>query len=105
MHSCPDPGHRYRSDMTRHTKRQFQNEHIQHSQIISSWFRLHRHKEKKDYLINISDGGKISYDCDFIEKMLEKEFLLGKKFFSTIQKLLFFQIMSLVEKEIHYYQN
>ena len=46
--------------------------------------------EKKDYLINVSNGGKISYDCELIEKMLEKEILFGKKHFSSIQKTFIF---------------
>ena len=42
------------------------------------------------YRINVADGGKIIYDYDLIENMLEKEFLLGKKLFLSKQKTFIF---------------
>ena len=47
-------------------------------------------EQKKAFSINISDGGKIIYDYDLIEKILEKEFIFGKKIFSNLQKTFIF---------------
>ncbi len=47
-------------------------------------------KKEKIFNINISDGGKIIYDYDLIEKILQKEFILGKKIFSNVQKTFIF---------------
>jgi len=44
----------------------------------------------QDDLINVYDGGKIIYDYEFIENMLQKEFILGKKNFSETQKTFIF---------------
>ena len=44
----------------------------------------------QDDLINVYDGGKIIYDYEFIENILQKEFILGKKNFSETQKTFIF---------------
>ena len=44
----------------------------------------------KENLINVYDGGKITYDYELIENKLEKEFILGKRLFSTTQKMFIF---------------
>ena len=46
--------------------------------------------EKTIYKINVADGGKITYDYDLIENELEKEFIFGKKLFSTTQNTFIF---------------
>jgi hypothetical protein len=40
----------------------------------------------KNEKINVYDGGKINYNYELIENMLEEEFILGKKIFSKTQK-------------------
>ena len=40
----------------------------------------------KNEKINVYDGGKINYNYELIENMLEEEFILGKKIFSINQK-------------------
>jgi hypothetical protein len=40
--------------------------------------------------INLSDGGKITYNYELIENKLEKEFIYGKKIFDENQKLFIF---------------
>jgi hypothetical protein len=44
----------------------------------------------KNDKINVCDGGKIKYNYDLIENILEEEFLLGKKLFSETQKTFIF---------------
>jgi hypothetical protein len=44
----------------------------------------------KDKKINVVDGGKINYNYELIENILEEEFLLGKKLFSETQKTFVF---------------
>jgi len=44
----------------------------------------------RDYKINVFDGGKINYDYDWIEDILEKEFIFTKKIFSENQRVFIF---------------
>ena len=44
----------------------------------------------QDDFLNVYDGGKIIYDYEFIENILQKEFILGKKNFSETQKTFIF---------------
>ena len=57
------------------------------NQIIYLYSKRHR---LQDDLINVYDGGKIIYDYEFIENMLQKEFIFGKKNFSETQKTFIF---------------
>ncbi len=49
-----------------------------------------RSRIKEDDKINIYDGGKIEYNYDLIENILEDEFILGRKKFSKEQKTFIF---------------
>ena len=49
-----------------------------------------KRKRRNNEGINVYDGGKIIYDFEFIENMLEKEFILCKKKFSINQRLLLY---------------
>jgi len=49
-----------------------------------------RNRIKDDNKINVYDGGKIIYDYNIIENVLEEEFIFGKKKFSELQKTFIF---------------
>ena len=56
-------------------------------EIISIYSKRNRIQDEK---INVYDGGKITYDYDIIENILEEEFVFGKKPFSEVQKTFIF---------------
>ena len=58
-----------------------------------------RNRIQDDNKINVYDGGKIIYDYNIIENILEEEFIFGKKNFLNFKKLSFSLIMFLVMKE------
>ena len=49
-----------------------------------------RNRIQDDNKINVYDGGKINYDYNIIENILEEEFIFGKKKFSEVQKTFIF---------------
>jgi len=73
------------------------NKNKENNNIISAKERLNqiiylysKRNRLQDDLINVYDGGKIIYDYEFIENMLQKEFILGKKNFLETQKTFIF---------------